>query len=85
MEKQSFTYSGTAKVRKAAIAKAKKEGMKFSDLVERLLKAYVAAQSWKTFEKPPRQITPSIELSEEDGKWEAVKGKMRDAETKNKS
>ncbi len=39
--KQSFTYSGEAKTKRNAMRKAKKEGIKnFSDLVERLLKAY---------------------------------------------
>ena len=40
--KQSFTYSGDSKTRRDAIKKAKKEGMNFSTLVEKLLTSYVA-------------------------------------------
>lgn len=58
--KQSFTYSGEAKTRRDAIKRAKKEGMKFSDLVEKLLQAYNASEQWKTFETPPRHVTKII-------------------------
>lgn len=41
--KQSFTYSGEAKIRRDAMRKAKKEGVKnFSSLVELLLQAYIS-------------------------------------------
>ena len=60
--KQSFTYSGESKTRKEAEKKAKKEGMKFSELVEKLLKSYVEAETYKTFDTPSRQITTVIEL-----------------------
>lgn len=63
MSKQSFTYSGNARTRKDAIKKAKKEGMIFSELVEKLLKAYVAAESWKTMDIPDKLITKEIVLT----------------------
>ena len=43
--KQSFTYSGDPKTRRDAIKKAKKEGMNFSTLVEKLLWDYATSET----------------------------------------
>jgi hypothetical protein len=58
--KQSFTYSGDPKTRRDAIKKAKKEGMTFSVLVERLLRSYNSAESYKTIDSPPHSIVTGI-------------------------
>lgn len=60
--KQSFTYSGDAKTKMDAVKRAKKEGMKFSELVEKLLRAYNSAEQWKTFDTPSKLFTSVIEL-----------------------
>jgi hypothetical protein len=52
--KRSFTYSGDLETRMAAECKAKKQGMTFSELVEKLLKAYISGEI---------KLNPSTELT----------------------
>lgn len=52
--KQSFTYSGNPKTRKDAVRKAKKMGVKFSELVEKLLQGFNedVFMIQKTYDRP---------------------------------
>lgn len=57
MSKQSFTYSGEAKVRRLAMKRAKKEGKTISDIIEMAMMGYVAAKEWKDMQGKP--LTPN--------------------------
>lgn len=60
---QTFTYSGKPSVRKKAIRKASKEGLKFSEVVEALLNEYIRRPEWKSVETGER--IPAVTLLHE--------------------